>query len=41
MDRTSFKRVSLYKEYKPIVINKMPNYCNNEDLGQYNLECKN
>lgn len=41
MDRTSFKRVNLYKEYKPVVINKMPNNCNSEDLGQYNLECKN
>jgi hypothetical protein len=41
IDKISFKRVSLNKEYKPIVIKKMPKYCNNEDLGQYNLECKN
>jgi len=40
-DKINFRSVSLYKEYKPIIINKMPNYCNNEDLGQYNLECKN
>lgn len=35
MDRTSFKKLNLYKEYKSIVIDKMPNYCNNNDLGQY------
>jgi len=39
MVRTNFKKVSLYKEYKPMVINKMPYYCTNKNLGQYYLEC--
>jgi hypothetical protein len=39
LDSTSFKQVSLDKEYRPIVINKMPSYCNNKDLGRYFSEC--
>ena len=33
------QRSILYKEFKPIFLNKMPTYCNNRDLGQYSLEC--
>jgi hypothetical protein len=30
---------NLDKEFKPMIINKMPTYCENKNLGEYSLEC--
>jgi hypothetical protein len=32
---------NLHCQYKAIIIDKMPLYCKNKDLGQYFLECSN